>query len=284
MSSKITRTYTISNRNYYYFSQNITVDRKPGVQPFMQLSSVERNTQELHPARCLDCCRTLWALDLVMSSLLQSVLLLESLIQGDPPPCCGLYQKLQLTPSVGLSQLIAANCFILCVCVFGLPVCLCTMCIQCPWRLEECLRSPVTAVTDGCEPPHGCWDSNPGSSGRAARVVCFLFCFLADMDKTLMNLLLPARSHSTFGWGLSLGCSSPCICGVSCPYPVNSENNSASGPVKVDTACRLGNVTLSVNWKVDRGVPKPIFSPCLWSEGLALSIIRSNCESPKLGI
>lgn len=32
-----------------------------------------------------------------------------------------------------------------------------------PWRREESISSPGTRVTNGCDLPCGCWDSNPGS-------------------------------------------------------------------------------------------------------------------------
>ena len=35
----------------------------------------------------------------------------------------------------------------------------------CPWypgRTEEAIGSPGVVVTDGCEPPCGCWELNPG--------------------------------------------------------------------------------------------------------------------------
>ena len=35
--------------------------------------------------------------------------------------------------------------------------------MQCPQRPEEGVRSPGTEVTDGFEPPHGCWKLNLGS-------------------------------------------------------------------------------------------------------------------------
>jgi hypothetical protein len=43
------------------------------------------------------------------------------------------------------------NVFILCALVFYLHICLC-----------EGVRSPVTGVTDSCEPPCGYWELNPG--------------------------------------------------------------------------------------------------------------------------
>ena len=41
--------------------------------------------------------------------------------------------------------------------MFGLTVCLCTMCVQCPQGQTRILvRSPGTRGRDGCEPPCGC--------------------------------------------------------------------------------------------------------------------------------
>jgi hypothetical protein len=39
----------------------------------------------------------------------------------------------------------------------------CTTCVQYPWRLKEDVGSSGTGVTDNCELPCGCWDSNPDS-------------------------------------------------------------------------------------------------------------------------
>ena len=43
--------------------------------------------------------------------------------------------------------------------VFCLHVCVCTVC---PQRSDESIRFPGTGVTDSCELPCGCWESNPG--------------------------------------------------------------------------------------------------------------------------
>ena len=51
---------------------------------------------------------------------------------------------------------------ILCVWVFGLHVCLCTIFMLKPTEVRREIRSPGTRSTDGCEPPHGYWDSSPG--------------------------------------------------------------------------------------------------------------------------
>lgn len=42
-----------------------------------------------------------------------------------------------------------------------MSVCQCTMYMQYQWRIEECIGSPGTEVTDYCEPPYACWDLNP---------------------------------------------------------------------------------------------------------------------------
>lgn len=44
--------------------------------------------------------------------------------------------------------------FVLFVCM-SLNVCVCTLCVQCPWRQEERIRCPATGVTIGCESPCG---------------------------------------------------------------------------------------------------------------------------------
>lgn len=45
----------------------------------------------------------------------------------------------------------------LCAWVFCLHVIFVT-CVLCPRRPEDSVRSPVTGVTDSCEPPCGCWE------------------------------------------------------------------------------------------------------------------------------
>lgn len=54
----------------------------------------------------------------------------------------------------------------MCVWVFCLHVCLCTMCVQYPWGLEENIGFPGTRVIDGYESPYGCWESNLGLVGE----------------------------------------------------------------------------------------------------------------------
>lgn len=56
---------------------------------------------------------------------------------------------------------------ILCV-EFGLHVCLCTMCMQCPRRPEEATGSPRTGIADGSKLPCGPWDSNLGPPQKQA--------------------------------------------------------------------------------------------------------------------
>lgn len=40
--------------------------------------------------------------------------------------------------------------------------CMCTICmwIQCPERLEDCVRPPAPKFTDDCEKPFVCWEPN----------------------------------------------------------------------------------------------------------------------------
>ena len=44
----------------------------------------------------------------------------------------------------------------------ALLVCMdvCHMGVWCPWRSEQDIELPGTGVTDGYEPPCGCWESN----------------------------------------------------------------------------------------------------------------------------
>ena len=46
--------------------------------------------------------------------------------------------------------------------MFGLNVCLCTTCMQCPQRPEEGSKSLGTGVIGSCEPPCRCWEPNSG--------------------------------------------------------------------------------------------------------------------------
>lgn len=51
----------------------------------------------------------------------------------------------------------------LCVWMFGLHICLFTICMQKPTEVRRGMRSAGTGVTNGCEPQYGCWESSPGS-------------------------------------------------------------------------------------------------------------------------
>ena len=39
------------------------------------------------------------------------------------------------------------------------------MCAWCPWKPEKGIGFPGTEVTDDCDPPCGCWESNPDPLG-----------------------------------------------------------------------------------------------------------------------
>jgi hypothetical protein len=41
-------------------------------------------------------------------------------------------------------------------------VCSVSMCVQCPQRSEEDVRSPGTGMADDCDPPCVYWELNPG--------------------------------------------------------------------------------------------------------------------------
>lgn len=45
------------------------------------------------------------------------------------------------------------------------------MCALCPWRLEEGIEFPEIKVNDGCEPPYGSWEMNPGTFARTVSVL-----------------------------------------------------------------------------------------------------------------
>lgn len=51
---------------------------------------------------------------------------------------------------------------IVCVCLFHLRVCQHHVHAWCPWGLEEGVGRSGAGVIDSCEPPHGCWEPNPG--------------------------------------------------------------------------------------------------------------------------
>ena len=54
------------------------------------------------------------------------------------------------------------------MCVSILATCMAVhMYARCPQKSEEGIRSPGTRVTDGCEPPCGCWKVNPGPLGSS---------------------------------------------------------------------------------------------------------------------
>ena len=36
------------------------------------------------------------------------------------------------------------------------------VCVWWPWMPEEGIGFSITKVTDGCEPPYGCWELNLG--------------------------------------------------------------------------------------------------------------------------
>lgn len=57
------------------------------------------------------------------------------------------------------------NIFLYFMCLFvGLGVCMCTICVQCPPRPEESIKSvsPEAGATDWLQACYGCWESNQG--------------------------------------------------------------------------------------------------------------------------
>jgi hypothetical protein len=52
--------------------------------------------------------------------------------------------------------------------VFCLHVCLCTMYL---YRPEENIGPPESGVTDSCEPPCGCWESNLDPLEKTAKAL-----------------------------------------------------------------------------------------------------------------
>lgn len=70
-------------------------------------------------------------------------------------------------------------------------MCLFTMCTEYPERREEGIRVPEIGVTDGCQPPHGSWESNLGPGRVAALLIPELFSNLMEVTKSYDQSLLP---------------------------------------------------------------------------------------------
>lgn len=69
---------------------------------------------------------------------------------------------------------------------------ICIRWIQYPWRSEKSARFPGTEVTENCEPPSGCWESNKasgwtvsvlnhGAISPAPRVSFYKTCYLTAL-------------------------------------------------------------------------------------------------------
>lgn len=74
---------------------------------------------------------------------------------------CSVFAAWDGLMSRGRHRIICTFCiicsFVLCLkCSCALPACLCTVCMQCPQRSKEGIRTPGTEVTDSCEPPWRC--------------------------------------------------------------------------------------------------------------------------------
>lgn len=54
------------------------------------------------------------------------------------------------------------------MCVRVLPACMYVyhLCAWCPQMPQGGIKAPGTGVTDGCELPHGSWESNPDPQGE----------------------------------------------------------------------------------------------------------------------
>jgi hypothetical protein len=68
----------------------------------------------------------------------------------------------QLSHICGPSTAYFFSILFFCVSVFCLHEGQWTIWMQCPWRLEEGAKYPGMRVTDVCEQPCGCWESNLG--------------------------------------------------------------------------------------------------------------------------
>ena len=102
--------------------------------------------------------------------------------------------------------------FCLCVCVC-VCVCVCSMCVQCPKRPKEAIRSPGTEVTGSCELSCGCQElhqltlvspSNSFSFSLSRRMV-----LLSGPCLPLLTGVMAAHQwRTTLGQSLQLPCTS----------------------------------------------------------------------------
>jgi hypothetical protein len=85
--------------------------------------------------------------------------------------------------------------------MFYWHICLCPMCVQWPWRPEAPVRSPGTGVTNGCKPPCGGWELNPGPVEEQP-------VLLTNEELSSATLILFKLKH------FSILCVWACVCGV----------------------------------------------------------------------
>lgn len=78
-----------------------------------------------------------------------------------PTPWRGLAYHLWTTPFLTLKCFVWITYF-MCMGVFCLYVCMCTLCLQYPQRSEEGIRCPGIRVTESWEPLCGCQESSLG--------------------------------------------------------------------------------------------------------------------------
>lgn len=86
--------------------------------------------------------------------------------------------------------------FYLCMCMFA---CLCTVCMQYPWRPEESI-GPLREVTEGCEPPSPCCEPHLGPL-QAQQVLLAVNPSLQLLNRNLIkeeNQLRPLINSTTF--------------------------------------------------------------------------------------
>lgn len=84
---------------------------------------------------------------------------------------------------------------ILCVWVFCLHVCLSIMYVQCPKRPEEGIVFSRAGVTEGCQPPRGYWEPNPGPFGRTTSALLCCTTSPAQCEFILKLVILINMIH-----------------------------------------------------------------------------------------
>jgi hypothetical protein len=82
------------------------------------------------------------------------------------------------------------------MCMSVLPVCMCVhhICAWYPWRPEG-VRFLGPGVIDSCEPPRGCWESNPSSLKKQVLLTALNYVITAFKDVCLLKVVVIVFSH-----------------------------------------------------------------------------------------